>query len=95
MLTTWSVQNAKARFSELLDTCIQTTPQIVTKRGQEVAVLVSMEEWQRLQAQAKPSLKQLLLTDEARFEFDEVLAENRKAKLTKHIKRRTIPTFED
>lgn len=92
MLTTWSVQNAKARFSELLDTCIQTTPQIVTKRGQEVAVLVSIEEWQRLQAQAKPSLKQLLLADEARFEPNDMVANNRQAN---HTKRRAIPSFED
>lgn len=92
MPTKWSVQNAKARFSELLDTCMQNKPQIVTRRGQEVAVLVSIEEWQRLQAQAKPSLKQLLLADELRFDLDDVLAENRKVNRTK---RRAIPIFED
>ena len=39
-LPTWPVQDAKARFSELLDTCIAQGPQMVTKRGAEAAVLV-------------------------------------------------------
>ena len=41
-------------------------PQMVTKRGAEAAVLVPVDEWRRLQAAARPSLKQLLLSDEAR-----------------------------
>jgi prevent-host-death family protein len=40
ILPTWPVQDAKARFSELLDTCIAQGPQMVTKRGAEAAVLV-------------------------------------------------------
>jgi antitoxin Phd len=42
-------------------------PQIVTKRGVEAAVLVPVDEWRRLQAAARPSLKQLLLADTPRF----------------------------
>lgn len=42
---------------------------MVTKRGVEAAVLVSVEEWRRLQAAARPSLKQLLLWDSARTEL--------------------------
>ena len=41
-------------------------PQMVTKRGAEAAVLVPVDEWRRLQAAARPSLKQLLLSDEPR-----------------------------
>lgn len=66
---TGTVQDAKARFSELLDTCVAEGPQIVTKRGVEAAVLVPFGEWRRLQAAARPSLRQLLLTDAARFEL--------------------------
>jgi prevent-host-death family protein len=66
---TWAVQDAKARFSELLDTCVAEGPQIVTKRGVEAAVLVPFGEWRRLQAAARSSLRQLLLTDAARFEL--------------------------
>ena len=66
---TWAVQDAKAKFSELLEACVKHGPQIVTKRGLEAAVLVPMAEWQRLQASARPSLKQLLLSDAARGEL--------------------------
>jgi antitoxin Phd len=66
---TWSVQDAKARFSEFLDTCLSEGPQMVTKRGAETAVLIPVEEWRRLQSAARPSLKQLLLSDSARAEL--------------------------
>jgi antitoxin Phd len=62
----WRVQDAKARFSELLSACAVDGPQMVTKRGEEAAVLVPVEEWRRLSAVARPSLKALLLSDEAR-----------------------------
>jgi prevent-host-death family protein len=64
----WPVQDAKARFSELLETCLANGPQMVTKRGSEAAVLVPLSEWRRLQASAPPSLKALLLADSASVE---------------------------
>lgn len=66
---TWPVQDAKARFSELLEACMTEGPQLVTKRGSEAAVLVPVGEWRRLQAAARPSLKQLLLDDAHRVEL--------------------------
>jgi antitoxin Phd len=63
---TWAVQDAKARFSEFLERCLAEGPQTVTKRGTEAAVLVPVSEWRRLQAAARPSLKQLLLAQDAR-----------------------------
>ncbi len=65
----WSVQDAKARFSEFLDDCLLDGPQMVTKRGIEAAVLVPAAEWRRLHAAAQPSLKELLLSDAARTEY--------------------------
>jgi len=65
----WSVQDAKARFSEFLDTCLEEGPQMVTRRGAETAVLLPVGEWRRLQSAARPSLKQLLLSDDARVEM--------------------------
>ncbi len=65
-MKTWPVQDAKARFSELLDTCMTEGPQIVTRRGSEAAVLVPFAEWQRMQRAARPTLKGLLLADGAR-----------------------------
>ena len=64
----WQVQDAKARFSEFLDATLKKGPQIVTRRGIETAVLVPIEEWNRLQRSARPGLKTLLLAPEARFE---------------------------
>ena len=49
MSKTWQVQDAKARFSELLETSLTEGPQIVTKRGVEAAVLVPIDEWRRLE----------------------------------------------
>ena len=66
---TWPVQDAKARFSELLTACLSEGPQLVTRRGTEAAVLVPVAEWRRLSAAARPSLKALLLSDEARAEL--------------------------
>jgi PHD/YefM family antitoxin component YafN of YafNO toxin-antitoxin module len=40
----------------------------VSRRGRETAVLVPVQEWRRLQAAARPSLKELLLAPEARTE---------------------------
>jgi antitoxin Phd len=62
----WPVQDAKARFSEFLEKCLTEGPQMVTKRGSEAAVLVPAEAWKRLQDSARPTLKELLLSDEAR-----------------------------
>ncbi len=65
-MKSWPVQDAKARFSEFLEKCLAEGPQMVTKRGAEAAVLVPADEWRRLQASARPSLKQLLLSEQAR-----------------------------
>jgi prevent-host-death family protein len=59
----WPVQHAKARFSELLDTCLKEGPQLVTRRGQQAAVLVPVRQWRRLAQAAKPTLQDLLLSD--------------------------------
>ena len=65
----WPVQDAKARFSEFLDACLVEGPQMVTRRGAEAAVLVPVQEWRRLQSAARPSLKQLLLSTQARTDM--------------------------
>jgi len=42
-MSSWQVQDAKARFSEFLDATIKKGPQVVTRRGIETAVLVPIE----------------------------------------------------
>jgi antitoxin Phd len=60
-MSSWQVQDAKARFSEFLNATLKKGPQVVTRRGVETAVLVPIAEWRRLQKAARPSLKDLLL----------------------------------
>ncbi len=84
-MSSWQVQDAKARFSEFLDATIKKGPQVVTRRGIETAVLVPIEEWNRLQRAARPGLKALLLAPEARFE--NLIPERRK------LRRRTVTEF--
>ena len=69
-MKTWPVQDAKARFSEMLDACLKDGPQLVTRRGTEAAMLVSVAEWKRLTAEARPSLKALLMSDIGRTELN-------------------------
>ena len=64
----WPVREAKSRFSEFLETTLVEGPQVVTKRGVETAVLLPIEQWRRLERMARPNLKELLLTSEARTE---------------------------
>jgi antitoxin Phd len=66
---TWAVQDAKARLSELLDG-LSRGPQMITKHGTETAVVISVAEWRRLKAAARPSLKDLLLSDVGRGELN-------------------------
>lgn len=67
-MQTWPVQDAKARFSEFLDACLVDGPQVVTRRGTETAVLVPLQDWHRMTKRAKPNLKELLLSDEAKID---------------------------
>ena len=66
-MSCWQVEDAKARFSELLDATIKNGPQVVTRRGIETAVLVPIHEWRRLHG-SRPSLKELLIGPGPKFE---------------------------
>ncbi|GGA46527.1 type II toxin-antitoxin system Phd/YefM family antitoxin [Dyella nitratireducens] len=67
---TWPVQDAKARFSELLDACTTEGAQLITRRGEETAVLIPIAEWRRMVEIARPSLKALLLSDVGRTDLE-------------------------
>ncbi|MGQ0464346.1 MAG: type II toxin-antitoxin system Phd/YefM family antitoxin [Sporichthyaceae bacterium] len=41
----WQLQEAKQRFSEVVRKAEEEGPQVVTRHGEEVAVVVSMAEW--------------------------------------------------
>jgi prevent-host-death family protein len=56
----WQLHEAKQRFSELLRHARAHGPQVVTKHGEEVAVVVSIEDYRRL-TEELPSFKEFLL----------------------------------
>ena len=68
MRRTWPEQDAKEHFSEFLEASLTQGPQIVTRRGVETAVLVSIERWRRPARRTVPDIKELLLAPEARTE---------------------------
>jgi prevent-host-death family protein len=65
-LKAWQIQEAKARFSELLRASLEDGPQTVTRRGVPLAVLVSVEQWNALRRTTSPTLKDLLLAGTGR-----------------------------
>ena len=84
-MSSWKLHEAKARFSELVDAAEKKGPQIVTRRGVESVVVVPIEEWRRVQANRRPTLKELLLGPGPRF--DEVVIErHRPSRLRKPVK---------
>ena len=55
----WQVQEAKARFSEMVERALKEGPQTITRHGKAVAVLVPADEYRRLRTGGK-SFKALL-----------------------------------
>ena len=44
----WQVQDAKQRFSELLRTAHADGPQVVTRHGEEIAIVIDIADYRRL-----------------------------------------------
>ena len=63
-MTEWPLQDAKNKFSALLNAALAGEPQLVTRRGQPAVVVLSVDEYERLRlldnADA-PTLGELLL----------------------------------
>lgn len=57
----WQVQEAKAKFSELVQKAIDEGPQTVTRHGKEAVVVLSAQEYRQL-CERKPSLKDVLMS---------------------------------
>ena len=43
----WTVAEAKAKFSEIIERAMSEGPQTITRNGRTAAVIVGAEEWQR------------------------------------------------
>jgi antitoxin Phd len=50
----WQVQEAKQRFSEVLRRAAKDGPQIVTKHGAEIAVVIDIADYRRLAGHTEP-----------------------------------------
>ena len=61
MIRRWQLQEAKQRFSELIRSVHTDGPQFVTRHGEEVAVVIDIAEYRRLQGGAE-DFKEFLLT---------------------------------
>ena len=59
MSTAWQLQDAKNRFSEVVEQALHSGPQTVTRRGEPVVVVVAMDTWRRVSGPT-PSLKSFL-----------------------------------
>ena len=51
VLHTWQLQEAKSRFSEVVDLALKEGPQLVTRRGEEAVVILAANEYRRLSGQ--------------------------------------------
>jgi prevent-host-death family protein len=68
-MTKWQLQDAKARFSELIEDTLAKGPQIVTRRGIDTAVVVSVDEWRKLKDEKRLRWKEVLLGGGPVFEI--------------------------
>ena len=57
----WQLQEAKQRLSEPVQRVLDENPQTMTRRGQEVVVVIAMNEFQQLRAKT-PDFRDLLLS---------------------------------
>jgi antitoxin Phd len=48
MPRSWQIQEAKNKLSEVVEEAIENGPQILTRRGEEVAVVLSLSEYRKL-----------------------------------------------
>lgn len=65
----WQVQEAKQRFSEVLRAA-EAEPQIVTKHGEEVAVVIDIAEYRRLRGESVSFMDYLRVAPSADEDLD-------------------------
>lgn len=59
-MISWQVQEAKNKFSEVIERASHGDPQVITKHGTEVAVVISIDQFKSLKARSQ-SLVEFLL----------------------------------
>ncbi|MEV0150923.1 MULTISPECIES: type II toxin-antitoxin system Phd/YefM family antitoxin [unclassified Nonomuraea] len=69
MMAVWQLQEAKQRFSEVVRRAHDEGPQVVTRHGEDVAVVIDMAEYRRLKGD-EPDFKEFLLSAPDLSELD-------------------------
>lgn len=63
-MSEWKLQDAKSRFSELVNDALAGEPQHVTRRGEPAVVVLAVDEYERLRRMERadaPTFAELLL----------------------------------
>lgn len=72
--TEWRLEEAKARFSQVVELALNGTPQRVTRRGKDAVVVVSVQQWEAANGKGLTGLEMLRtapkLTEEEFAEFE-------------------------
>jgi antitoxin Phd len=90
-MNTWPVQDAKARFSEFLNATLTIGPQVVTYHGKQAAVLLPVEQWERLKQLEPVDIKDWLLHQGPKFKDGLPLPS--RAQMQARQRRRAVPVF--
>jgi len=89
MQTFWSLQDAKNKFSQVVDSALQGAPQLVTRRGAPAVVVVAFDQYQALTQKEKadngfakfllsmPTAEEDTVTDEVESEHGQLELELR------------------
>ena len=56
----WKLQDAKAKFSQVVDRALKNGPQVVTRHGAKAVVVVSADDFEKLTAKKIPFTQFLL-----------------------------------
>jgi prevent-host-death family protein len=77
----WQIQDAKQRFSEMIRAVTSEGPQVITRHGEDVAVVVDIGEYRRLTRPSVDLVGLMLggpkLDDGTADVFDEIEAERK------------------
>lgn len=58
-MKTWQLQEAKSKFSQVINMAVSESPQLITRSGKPIAYIISAEEYEK---NHKPSIIELLLS---------------------------------
>ncbi len=59
-MKTWQIQEAKSHFSEVIDQTMTQGAQLITRRGKEVAVILSLKDYEQMQSKSNNLMATLL-----------------------------------